>query len=155
MTLEEFKKIFWLEYFHRVWGRVIGLAFIFPGLYFYRKGWMSPTTARRSLLLGGLIGLQGCIGWLMVKSGLDERIVEEKQVPRVSHYRLAAHLGTAFVIYVGMLWTALDVFSKRAPVLLVRPRALYSLAHAAAGMTFITALSGLFLSTPTLQKFST
>jgi len=112
ITLEQFKKIFWMEWAHRQLGRFIGLEFLLPAIFFVARGWVNKGMA---LKIGGittLIGFQGLIGWLMVKSGLDEKIVEEQGVPRVSHYRLAAHLGTAFAIYSAMLWCALELFTK-------------------------------------------
>ena len=103
MSLEEFKGIFWWEYFHRLLGRVIGLAFFFPFLYFIaRKAIDRPLGLKLAgiFLLGGL---QGGMGWYMVKSGLVDN-------PHVSQYRLTAHLGLAFVIYAAMFWVALGLF---------------------------------------------
>jgi heme a synthase len=106
MSLDEFKGIFWLEYVHRLFGRIIGFAFLIPLLYFLarrRVDW--PLAAK----LGGIFllgALQGAMGWYMVASGLIDE-------PRVSHYRLTAHLALAFLIYGAMLWVALGLLSPR------------------------------------------
>lgn len=102
MTLSEFKGIFFWEYVHRLLGRVIGMVFLLPFLWFWARGSLSPGLRWR--LLGALLlgGLQGAMGWFMVKSGL----VNE---PRVSHYRLAAHLGIAFLIMCYLLWLQFEV----------------------------------------------
>jgi cytochrome c oxidase assembly protein subunit 15 len=91
MTLEGFKGIFWLEYWHRVLGRIIGLAFLFPALYYAWKKSLPPVFIWRNFVLVGMVGAQGLMGWLMVKSGLVDN-------PHVSHYRLAAHLLLASAI---------------------------------------------------------
>jgi cytochrome c oxidase assembly protein subunit 15 len=104
MTLEGFKGIFWLEYFHRLLGRLIGVAFLVPLLYFALRGWVARPLAWR---LGGIFllgALQGALGWYMVKSGLVDD-------PRVSPIRLTAHLALAFLIYALMLWTALSLLA--------------------------------------------
>jgi cytochrome c oxidase assembly protein subunit 15 len=102
MTLEEFKYIFWWEYSHRLLGRVIGLAYLLPFLYFLAKGYVQPGLRLRLWGLFILGGLQGALGWYMVKSGLIDR-------PDVSHYRLAAHLSLALVIFAALIWTALSL----------------------------------------------
>ena len=97
MTLEEFKKIFFWEYLHRVWGRLIGITFLLPLIFFwYKKRLTSNMKKYFAILL--LIGcFQGFMGWYMVKSGLMDK-------PDVSQYRLAAHLSIAFTIYVILLF---------------------------------------------------
>lgn len=108
MTVEEFKFIYWMEYAHRMWGRVLGLAFGVPFLGFLATGQLSPALTRRLALLLCMGGAQGLVGWWMVKSGLEEP--ENKfEVPRVSPYRLAAHLTSAFAIYATLLWSTLQV----------------------------------------------
>jgi cytochrome c oxidase assembly protein subunit 15 len=105
MTVEAFKGIFWWEYAHRLLGRLIGLAFLVPFLYFLFRGRLDSEIA---WMLGGIFilgALQGAVGWLMVASGL----VDE---PRVSSLRLATHLGLAFLIYGFMLWVALDLLFR-------------------------------------------
>ncbi|GMN59897.1 hypothetical protein TIFTF001_028988 [Ficus carica] len=108
MSIEDFKFIYWMEYAHRMWGRALGIMFALPFSYFLRKGYI---TLRLGLKLSALFALgagQGLIGWWMVKSGLEEPVSEYAQ-PRVSPYRLAAHLTSAFAIYCGLLWTGLSV----------------------------------------------
>jgi len=105
MTLAGFKGIFWWEYGHRLLGRVIGLVFLIPFLFFLFTRRLDPEVA---WMLGGIFvlgALQGVVGWLMVASGL----VDE---PRVSSIRLATHLGLAFLIYGFMLWVALDLLFR-------------------------------------------
>ncbi len=105
MSLAEFKGIFYYEYSHRVLGRGIGLAFAVPFLWFLLSGRVERR--RRKILFGLFLlgGLQGLIGWWMVKSGLVDR-------PDVSHYRLTVHLGVAFLILGALIWVALDLLSK-------------------------------------------
>ena len=102
MTLSAFKSIFALEYTHRLIARFIGGLFFFPFIYFalYRK--LSSELLTRFSLIFVLGGIQGAIGWYMVKSGLQHD-------PSVSQYRLAAHLGTGFLIYGLLLWNALSL----------------------------------------------
>lgn len=92
MTLIEFKKIFWWEFIHRVWGRLIGLVFFIPFVIFTLQKKIPKPYYKHFLILFFLGGLQGFIGWWMVKSGLVDK-------PDVSHFRLAAHLGMALFIY--------------------------------------------------------
>jgi len=114
MNLEEFKGIFYWEYGHRVLGRFIGLIFFVPFVFF----WLTRSVERKYLprLVGALVlgGSQGLMGWYMVKSGLVD-------VPRVSHYRLAAHLSLAMLILCYLFWLILDLSStgreKIAPLL--------------------------------------
>jgi heme a synthase len=96
MTLGEFKTIYFWEWLHRVWGRVIGLVFVGPMLWFWLRGLITP---RLGVWLGGILILgaaQGFMGWFMVQSGLVDR-------PSVSHYRLAAHLSLALVLYGALI----------------------------------------------------
>lgn len=101
-TLEEFKDIYFWEWIHRVIGRFIGLVFIIPFVYFLIKKRLSKSTIKKSIILLILGGFQGFLGWYMVKSGLVDR-------PDVSHYRLAAHLTTAFLTFAYTFWVALDL----------------------------------------------
>lgn len=113
ITLEEFKFIFSMEWGHRLIGRAIGMFFILPALYFWKSGKFSPHVTRRVVGLTGLLGLQGAIGWWMVKSGLDEdQLAERKSKPTVSQYRLTTHLGAAFLMYLGVLWTAFEILNE-------------------------------------------
>eukprot|EP00238_Polyblepharides_amylifera_P001205 CAMPEP_0196571066 /NCGR_PEP_ID=MMETSP1081-20130531/1233_1 /TAXON_ID=36882 /ORGANISM="Pyramimonas amylifera, Strain CCMP720" /LENGTH=348 /DNA_ID=CAMNT_0041887827 /DNA_START=580 /DNA_END=1626 /DNA_ORIENTATION=+ len=107
MSVEEFKSIYWLEYAHRMWGRALGLMFFFPAAYFTARGFVTPRLAVRLGALFTMGGAQGLVGWWMVKSGLEQP--KEYQEARVSPYRLAAHLTSAFIIYTGLLWTTLSV----------------------------------------------
>jgi cytochrome c oxidase assembly protein subunit 15 len=107
MTLAEFKNIFFWEYLHRLLGRVIGLAFALPLLWFAVRRAIPKGYGPRLLLLLLLGGLQGAIGWWMVASGLSERT-------DVSHVRLAVHLLLALLIFGAILWTALDLRSPGA-----------------------------------------
>lgn len=101
-TLADFKQIFWWEYIHRLLGRIIGLVFIIPFIYFLVKQRLSASLIKKLLIIFILGGLQGALGWYMVKSGL----VNE---PRVSHFRLAAHLVTAFISFGFTFWVALTL----------------------------------------------
>ena len=112
ITLDEFKRIFYMEWAHRMWGRAIGLCFILPGLYFASKGFMTRAIQSRSLIVATMIGVQGVFGWYMVKSGLDDEIVQKNQVPRVNHFWLSTHLGSAFLIYATMLFTSLEILKQ-------------------------------------------
>lgn len=109
MDLEDFKKIYFMEWFHRLWGRVVGITFLVPTIYFIARRRVSKRMAVKLTGICGLIGFQGMIGWWMVKSGLKDDLFAEGSHPRVSQYRLAAHLGTAFVAYMAMLWNGLRV----------------------------------------------
>jgi cytochrome c oxidase assembly protein subunit 15 len=105
MSLGAFKTIYWFEFTHRLWGRLIGFAFALPLLWFVWKGAVDRPLFFK---LGGLFilgGLQGALGWFMVASGLVDR-------PDVSQYRLAAHLTLAFAVYGLIVWVALDLFAK-------------------------------------------
>ncbi|ERS96527.1 hypothetical protein HMPREF1624_06731 [Sporothrix schenckii ATCC 58251] len=110
MTLEEFKKIYFMEWSHRLWGRVIGMSFVLPAIYFVARRRVTKRIAWNLLGIAVLIGFQGIIGWWMVTSGLrDELFSPGAQPPRVSQYRLTAHLATAFVCYSWMLMTGLSI----------------------------------------------
>lgn len=108
MTLAGFKSIYWLEYVHRLWGRLIGVVFLLPFLYFAATGRIEKRLRPHLMLIFVLGGLQGALGWYMVESGLVLR-------PDVSQYRLAAHLITAFMIYAYMLWVALGLLFAPEP----------------------------------------
>lgn len=106
MTLAEFKTIYWWEWSHRFLGRLIGVAFLVPFLWFALTGRIERAMVPRLIFLFVLGGMQGVLGWWMVMSGLVERT-------EVSQYRLAAHLGLATLIYGALIWTALDMFHGR------------------------------------------
>ncbi len=101
-TLQDFKDIYFWEWLHRVIGRLIGLVFFIPFVYFLIRKQLTKATIRKSIVLLGLGAFQGFLGWYMVKSGLVDN-------PDVSHYRLAAHLTTAFVTFAYTFWVALDL----------------------------------------------
>ena len=101
-TLEDFKDIYFWEWLHRVIGRFIGLVFLIPFLYFLITKQLSKSTLKKAIVLLCLGSFQGFLGWYMVKSGLVDN-------PDVSHYRLAAHLTTAFITFAYTFWVALDL----------------------------------------------
>ena len=104
MSMAEFQAIFFWEYVHRVLGRLIGLAFAIPLVWFWVRKAIPAGYRLRLVALLALGGLQGAIGWWMVASGLVDQ-------PDVSHIRLAVHLMTALFILGGLVWTALDLFA--------------------------------------------
>tara|TARA_B110000438_G_scaffold277468_1_gene300122 strand:+ start:527 stop:1483 length:957 start_codon:yes stop_codon:yes gene_type:complete len=106
MTLDEFKKIYWWEYAHRLLGRIIGISYIFPLFYFTYKKFLQRKTFVSLYTILIFILLQGFIGWYMVRSGLTERT-------DVSHYRLSLHLSLAFIIYMMLLWNYLKYKSQQ------------------------------------------
>src|SRR5207237_3724534 len=98
MTLTEFKTIFWWEWSHRLLGRVIGILYLLPFLWFMWRGVLTADLRRRLWVIFGLGALQGAVGWWMVASGLSERV-------EVSQYRLATHLVLALLIFAAIVWT--------------------------------------------------
>ena len=106
MDVEAFKGIFWLEFLHRLLGRLIGVVFFVPFLVFAAKGYIGKHEWPKYLLMFVLGGMQGLIGWYMVKSGLVND-------PHVSQYRLTTHLVAAFLIYAYMFWVALSLWWPR------------------------------------------
>ena len=123
MTLEEFKKIYYMEWTHRIWGRVVGITFILPYAFFVATRRMSLPTAIKGAGIGSLIGFQGFLGWWMVKSGLKDDLFQPGSHPRVSQYRLVSHLGTAFVLYTSMLWMGLSILRTRRLTTAANPQA--------------------------------
>ncbi|MGG7055047.1 COX15/CtaA family protein [Nitrosomonas sp. ANs5] len=106
MTLDEFKGIFWWEYFHRLLGRLIGLVYFIPFVYFVARKRVDRKLGLKLLGIFILGGLQGFMGWYMVMSGLADNIY-------VSQYRLTAHLGLAFIIYAAMFWVATGLLAPK------------------------------------------
>jgi len=106
MNVADFKSIFWFEYSHRMLGRLIGLVFLLPFLYFWWRKKIIPGLTPKLIIMFCLGGLQGLLGWYMVKSGLVNN-------PHVSQYRLTAHLLSAILIYGFILWTLLDLNQHR------------------------------------------
>jgi len=108
MSMEGFKGIFWWEWTHRLLGRLLGVIFFVPFVWFAAVGAVKRSDWPRMLLLFVLGGLQGFIGWWMVTSGLETRV-------SVSQYRLAIHLGAALLLLVAILWTALEYLRHPSP----------------------------------------
>ena len=102
MDVSAFKGIFWLEFLHRLLGRMIGIVFLLPLIFFLVKGYIKAAEWPKYSLMFVLGGLQGVLGWYMVKSGLVDN-------PHVSQYRLSAHLSAAFLIYAYMFWVAMSL----------------------------------------------
>ncbi|ORZ33926.1 cytochrome oxidase assembly protein-domain-containing protein [Catenaria anguillulae PL171] len=188
ITIDEFKNIFYWEWFHRNLGRTIGMVFLLPAIFFtftrpsaarvanalgsstanplVASRWMSPGVTKAAWACCVLVGFQGALGWYMVKSGLENDIMElNHATPRVSQYRLAAHLGSAFVIYVISLWNGFEVLrtwsnvvknngvnadrvamSKVSADVLAKCRSVAKGSHWVAGLVFLTALSGAFVA---------
>lgn len=132
MTVEGFKGIFWWEYFHRLLGRLIGVAYFVPFVWFLARRAVTGALAWKLAGIFVLGGLQGALGWYMVKSGLVDD-------PRVSSVRLAAHLGLAFLIYGAMLWVALGLL---APVRTASSDAARARAGWLVALVFVMVLSG-------------
>ena len=109
MELSDFKKIFFWEWLHRLWGRAIGLVYALPLLYFWVRNKIPAGFKPRLVFILLLGALQGVLGWWMVASGLIDR-------PSVSHYRLAAHLLLALIIFAAIWWTALDIKHGKKPL---------------------------------------
>ena len=155
MTLDEFKYIYYMEWTHRLWGRIVGISFVLPAIYFIARRKVSANMALRITGIGGLIGFQGVLGWWMVKSGLKDDLFAPGSHPRVSQYRLVAHLGTAFLCYSAMLWNGLSILREhkllgnlqRAETILAKLRnprlRIFRVSMGfLAGLVFITVMSG-------------
>jgi len=140
MTLAEFKTIFLWEYAHRLWGRLIGVAFAAPFLWFLWKRRIPAALARRLAGLLVLGSLQGLLGWYMVESGLQDRV-------EVSQYRLTAHLALAVVLYLAILWVALDLLAPpRDRLSESRAELLRRALTALLGLAFLTMAAGGFVA---------
>lgn len=138
MSLDDFKSIFWFEYGHRLLGRSIGMIFLLPFLFFLFRGKIEKALTPKLITMFVLGGLQGLMGWYMVKSGLVDD-------PHVSQYRLTAHLGLAIVIYGYMLWVALGLLYPKINSDKQNP-SLSRLSLIISAIIFITALSGGFVA---------
>ena len=110
MSMADFKFIYFWEYFHRLWARIMGLVFAVPFAYFLYKRWLSKRLVRRLLIAVGLAGLAASFGWIMVASGLIER-------PWVNSYKLTMHLSIAVVLFGYLFWTTMLVIQPRIPVI--------------------------------------
>merc|ERR1719187_2703085 len=149
ITLEEFKFIWYMEYGHRMWGRTIGAVFYPAAGVFWWRGMLSPATKRVVLAAGGLLAFQGLLGWYMVKSGLEhENFLGPCDVPRVSQYRLAAHLSSAVVLYSFLFWSAKSVLRPSITWSQVTPSmaAFRKLVIGSKALAFITLVSGAFVA---------
>ncbi len=136
MSLADFKGIFWWEYAHRLLGRAIGLVYLLPLAYFLARNKVDRACAWRLGAIFLLGGLQGAMGWYMVKSGLIDD-------PRVSHFRLTAHFGFALLIYAAMLWQALGLLTPRQlPRHDAALHGLWRFSIALTAIIFVMALSG-------------
>ena len=136
MSIEAFKGIFWWEYGHRLLGRTIGLIYLVPLLYFLLRKRLDRERAWQLGAIFVLGALQGALGWYMVKSGLVDN-------PRVSHFRLTAHLGLAIAIYAAMLWVALGLLAPRRLLpQRTAPRGLWHFSLVLTALTIVMALSG-------------
>ena len=132
MSLDEFKYIFWWEWFHRFFARLIGIVFVFPFFYFFYKKYLNNFFYKRFAILFCLGLLQAFVGWWMVKSGLSSD-------PSVSQYRLATHLGVAFSILGLLIWTILDLVGKRD---VLESKATVYHANTVTGLIFLTVIGG-------------
>lgn len=142
ISMQDFKWIWYMEYVHRTFGRLIGVSFFLPAAYFGYKGYFKGRVRHVVAGLGGLILFQGGLGWYMVKSGLQEKPKDYAE-PRVSHLRLASHLGTAFLFYSITALTAMHHLIP--PEKLAKAKNLLNLKRCAYGLTgavFTTAVSG-------------
>ncbi|WVQ86144.1 hypothetical protein IAT38_008312 [Cryptococcus sp. DSM 104549] len=155
IDMDEFKKIFYMEWGHRLAGRALGVGFVLPTIYYLARYKLPKPLPAKLMLIGLGIGFQGVLGWWMVKSGLDEQIIADNSVPRVSQYRLAAHLSAALLLYLGMISTAIGI--QRDIKLAANPSIIPSLSlpavkrfrglvHAAGMMVFLTAVTGAFVA---------
>jgi cytochrome c oxidase assembly protein subunit 15 len=135
MDVAAFKGIFWWEYFHRLLGRAIGVAFVVPLAWFAARRSLPPRLGLPLATIFALGGLQGAMGWYMVKSGLVDD-------PHVSHFRLTAHLGLALVVFAAMFWIALSLLRPAGPAREPRLAALRRAAIALAVLVFAMALTG-------------
>ena len=141
MSLDGFKSIFWFEYSHRMLGRLIGLVFLLPFVYFWLRKMIKPGLSPRLIVMFVLGGLQGVLGWYMVKSGLVSN-------PHVSQYRLSAHLVSAIVIYGFVLWTIFNLAVTQPYCRLAESRVAgwRKASLALAGLVMLTIVSGGFVA---------
>ena len=134
MSLAAFKRIYWWEWGHRLLGRLIGVAFLVPFLWFLATRRIGRALAPKLAGLFILGGLQGVLGWYMVMSGLVHRV-------DVSQYRLAAHLGLAVALYGALFWVALDIWRAGGAA---RPR--WGAAWALVGLIYAQIILGAFVA---------
>lgn len=139
MSLDEFKSIFYVEYAHRLLGRLIGAVFLVPFLYFLIRRRIARELVPKLVTMFVLGGLQGVLGWYMVQSGLVD-------IPRVSPYRLTAHLALAVVIYAYILWVALGLLYPETEEDAVKLKSLRGFATGVTALIFLMILSGGFVA---------
>ncbi|MEE2658523.1 MAG: COX15/CtaA family protein [Candidatus Latescibacterota bacterium] len=143
MGLSEFQRIFFWEYLHRLLGRLVGVVALVPWVWFLARRRLSHRTAMRTFLAFLLGGLQGLLGWYMVKSGLAG-------VPEVSHFRLAAHLSLAFLVGGWVLWLILDLHCGKhaggSPLMSVHVLELRRLAHKFIALLALQIIYGAFVA---------
>jgi len=137
--IEEFKQIYWWEYIHRLLGRLIGIVFIIPFLWFLFTKQLNRELIWKSLLLFGLGGLQGFIGWYMVSSGLVD-------IPSVSHFRLALHLITAFATFGLTFWFAFELINTQKIDLKGWHKSLYNFTRIIFAITILQIIYGAFVA---------
>merc|ERR1719325_408674 len=143
---EEFEK-----YIQRMWGRTIGAVFYVPAAIFWARGMIPPALKKRVVLMGGLLAWQGLLGWYMVKSGLEhDNFLGPSDVPRVSQYRLAAHLSSAVILYSVFFWNAKEIL---APAFKIDPArvtpamaSLRKMVISSKALVFLTLVSGAFVA---------
>jgi len=136
MDVGAFKSIFWLEFLHRLLGRTIGIVFLLPFVFFLVRGYIKAAEWPKYLLMFILGGMQGVLGWYMVKSGLVDN-------PHVSQYRLTAHLFAAFLIYAYMFWVAMSLLF---PATGETRHPWYKKSRALTILTSVTIISGGFVA---------
>ena len=139
MTLSEFKGIFWWEYFHRLLGRAIGAVFLLPFLWFALRRRIPAGYGWKFAAIFVLGGLQGAMGWYMVQSGLVDD-------PRVSQFRLTAHLGLALAIFAAMFWAGLSLVARERAAHGAPQRSARRLAFGVTALVFVMALTGGFVA---------
>lgn len=133
MSLADFKGIFWWEWTHRLLGRLIGVVFFVPFVWFAWRGAIARAQVPRMIVLFLLGGLQGFVGWWMVASGFEDRV-------SVSQYRLAIHLGVALILFAAILWTAFEYLRPKPANARPAPFANWGLAFA--GLIYVQMLLG-------------
>jgi len=151
ISMEQFKFIWYMEYGHRMWGRTIGAFFYIPAGIMWARGMFSPAIKKRVAFAGVLLAGQGLLGWYMVKSGLNhDNFLGPNDVPRVSQYRLAAHLSSAVVLYSFLFWNAKAILkpAMQFDQYKVTPQmtSLRKLAMSSKALAFITLVSGAFVA---------
>jgi cytochrome c oxidase assembly protein subunit 15 len=134
MSLAQFQTIYWWEWSHRLLGRLLAIVFLLPSLVFAGTGAIGRKDWPRMILLFALGGLQGVVGWWMVKSGLETRV-------SVSQYRLAIHLGVALLLFGALLWAAFGYF-RAAPVERRSREAQSEFSYALVGLVYVQLLLG-------------